>query len=90
MGPPGLVLYWLCSRKISRVVGFFRSNIKPHAWEAPLFYPSVASTVKDIKDVFIMFVGTSLPMEVIYTECLIFSRVRVRSKTRWQEKLGRT
>ena len=68
--------------------GFLRSNIKPHAWEAP--YQSVASAAKDIKDVFIAFVGKSLAVKVIYAELLIVSRVKVRSKTLWQEKLGRT
>ena len=63
---------------------------KPHAWEAPLYYQSVASSAKDIKDVFVAFVGKSLAVKVIYAELLIVSRVKVRSKTLWQEKLGRT
>ena len=69
--------------------GFLRSNIKPHAWEAPSYYQSVASAAKDIKDVFIMFVGKSLVVKVIYTELLIVSRVKVRSKILWYENLGR-
>ena len=76
--------------KLHESWGFLRSNIKPHAWEAPLYYRSVASAAKDIKDVFITFVGKSLAMKVIYAELLIVSRVRVRSKTLWQEKFGRT
>ena len=36
------------------------------------------------------FVGKSLAMKVIYTELLIVSRVKVRSKILWQEKLGGT
>ena len=39
---------------------------------------------------FITFMGKSLTVNVIYAELLIVSRVRVRSKTLWQEKLGRT
>ena len=45
---------------------------------------------KDIKDVFVTFVGRSLVVKVIYAELLIVSRVRVRSRTLWQDKLGRT
>ena len=66
------------------------SHTKPHAWSAPLYYQSVVSAVKDIKDVFLTFVGKSLVMKVIYAELLIVSRVRVRSRTLWQDKLGRT
>ena len=69
--------------------GVLRSNIKQHAWEAPSYYQSVASAAMDIKDVFITFVGKSLMVKVIYAKLLIVSRVRVRSKTLWQEKLGR-
>ena len=76
--------------KLHELWGFLKSNIKPHYWEAPSYYQSVASAAKDIKDVFIMFVGKSLVVKVIYAELLIVSRVRVRSKTLWQEKLGRT
>ena len=68
---------------------FLRNNMKPHAWEAPSYYQSVASAAKDIKDVFITFVGKSLGVEVINAELLIVSRVKVRSKILWQEKLGR-
>ena len=68
---------------------FLRSNIKLHAWEAPSYYQSVASAAKDIKDVFVTLVGKSLAVKVIYSELLIASRVKVRSKTLWQEKLGR-
>ena len=39
---------------------------------------------------FVAFVGKSLGVKVIYAELLIVSRVKVRSKTLWQEKLGRT
>ena len=69
---------------------FLRSNMKPHAWEAPSYYQSVASAAKDIKDMFVAFVGKSLVVKVIYAEFLIVSGVKVRSKTLWQEKLGRT
>ena len=55
-----------------------------------MYYQSVASAAKDIKDVFVAFVGKSLAVKVIYAELLIVSRVNVRSKTLWQEKLGRT
>ena len=58
-------------------------------WEAPSYYQSVASAAKDIKDVLITFVGKSLEVKVIYAELLIVSRVKVRSKILWQEKLGR-
>ena len=47
------------------------------------------SSAKDIKDVFIAFVMKSMAVKVIYAELLIVSRVKVRSKTLWQEKLGR-
>ena len=75
--------------KLHESWGFFRSNIKPHVWEALSYYQSVASAAKDIMDVFITFVGNSLVVKVIYAELLIVSRVKVRSKTLWQEKLGR-
>ena len=55
-----------------------------------LYYQSVASAAKDIKDVFIAFMGKSLVVKVIYAELLIVSRVKVRPKILWQEKLGRT
>ena len=48
--------------------GFLRSNIKPYASEAPSYYQSVVSTAKDIKDVFITFVGKSLAVKVIYAQ----------------------
>ena len=76
--------------KLHESWGFLRSNIKPHAWQVPSYYQSVASAAKSIKDVFITFVGKSLAVKVIYTELLIVSRVKVRSKTLWQEKLGGT
>ena len=76
--------------KLHESWGFLRSNIKPHVWEAPSYYQSVASAAKDIKDVFITFIGKSLVVKVIYAELLIVSRVKVRSKTIWQEKRGRT
>ena len=75
--------------KLHESWGFLRSNIKPHAWDAPSYNQSVASTAKDIKDVFIAFMGKSLAVKVIYAELLIVSR-EVRSKILWQEKLGRT
>ena len=43
--------------KLHESWGFLRSNIK-YAWEAPSYYQSVASAAKDIKDVFITFVGS--------------------------------
>ena len=70
--------------------GFLKSHTKPHAWSAPSYYQSVASAVEDIKDVLIAFVGKSLAVKVIYPELLIVSGVRVRSRTLWQDKLGRT
>ena len=70
--------------------GFLKSHTKPHAWFAPSYYQSVVSAAKDIKDVFIMFVGKTLAVRVIYAELLIVSRVRVRSRVLWQDKLGRT
>ena len=76
--------------KLHESWGFLRSNIKPHAWEAPSYYQSVASAAKNIKDVFVTFAGKSLEVKVIYAELLIVSRVKVRSKTLWQEKLCRT
>ena len=69
---------------------FLKSHTKPHAWSAPLYYQSVASAVKDIKDVFITFVGKSLAVKVIYAELLIVSGIRVHSRALWQDKLGRT
>ena len=89
MGPSGSVLHWLCSGKTYESWGFLRNNIKLHSQEAPSYYQSVASAAKDIKDMFITFVGKSLANKVIYAELLIVSRVKVRSKTRWQEKLSR-
>ena len=38
---------------------------------------------------FIVFVGKSLVVKLTYAELLIVSRVKVRSKIFWQEKLGR-
>ena len=76
--------------KLHESWGFLRSNIKPHTWEAPSYYQSVASAAKDVKDVFVTFLEKSLAVKVIYAELLIVSRVKVRSKTLWQEKLGRT
>ena len=67
--------------KLHKLWGLLRSNIKPHAREAPSYYQSVASAAKNIKDVFITFVGKSLGVKVIYAELLIVSRVKVRSKT---------
>ena len=70
--------------------GFLKSHTIPHAWSAPSYYQSVVSAAKDIKDVFIAFVGKSLAVRVIYAELLVVSRVRVRSRILWQDKLGRT
>ena len=39
---------------------------------------------------FLTFLGKSLAVKVIYAELLVVSRVRIRSKTLWQDKLGRT
>ena len=39
---------------------------------------------------FVTFVEKSLVVKVIYAELLIVSRVRVRSRTLWKDKLGRT
>ena len=69
---------------------FLKSHIKPRTWSAPSYYQSVVSAAKDIKDVFTTFVGKTLAVRVIYAELLIVSRVRVRSRTLWQDKLGRT
>ena len=55
-----------------------------------MYYQSVASAAKDIKEVFITFVGKFSAVKVIYAELLIVSRVRVRSRTLWQVKLSRT
>ena len=70
--------------------GFLKSHTKPHAWSAPSYYQYVASAAKDIKDVFITFVGETLAVRVIYAELLVVSRTRVRSRVLWQDKLGRT
>ena len=70
--------------------GFLKSHTKPHAWFAPSYYQSVVSAAKDIKDVFLTFMGKTLAVTVIYAELLIVSRVRVRSRVLWQDKLGRT
>ena len=69
--------------------GFLKSHTKPHAWSAPSYYLTVVSAVKDIKDVFVTFVGKSLAVKVIYAELVVVSRVRIRSKALWQDKLGR-
>ena len=66
------------------------SHTGPHAWSAPSYYLTVVSAVKDIKDVFVTFVGKSLAVKVINAELLVVSRVRIRSKALWQDKLGRT
>ena len=70
--------------------GFLKCHTKPHALFAPSYYQSVVSAVKDIKDLFVMFVGKSLAVRVIYAELLVVSRVRIRSWALWQDKLGRT
>ena len=69
--------------------GFLRSHTKPHALSAPSYYLTVVSAVKDIKDVFVTFVGKSLVVKVIYAEIVTVSRVRIRSKALWQDKRGR-
>ena len=56
--------------KLHESWGFLRSNIKPHACEAPSYYQSVASAAKNIKDVIITFLAKSLAMKVIYAELL--------------------
>ena len=76
--------------KLHEPWGFLKSHTKPHAWSAPSYYQSVTSAAKDIKEVFITFVGKTLVVRVIYAELLVVSRVRVRSRTLWQDKLGRT
>ena len=57
--------------------GFLKSHTKPHAWSAPSYYLTVVSAVKDIKDVFVAFVGKSLAVKVIYAKVLVVSRVRI-------------
>ena len=54
--------------------GFLKSHTKPHAWLAPSYYQTVASVTKDIKDVFVTFVGKSLAVKVSYAELLVVSR----------------
>ena len=76
--------------KLHGLWGFLKSHTKPHAWSAPSYYLNVVSVVRDIKDVFVTFVGQSLAVRVIYTELLIVSRTRIRSMSFWQDKLGRT
>ena len=39
---------------------------------------------------FVTFMGKCLAVKVIYADLLIVNRVRIRSKTLWQGKLGRT
>ena len=70
--------------------GFLKSHTKPHAWLAPSYYQTIVLVAKDIKDVFVTFVGKCLAVKVSYTELLVVSRVRIRSKALWQDKLGRT
>ena len=74
--------------RIHELWGFLKSHTKPHAWSATSYYLTVVSAVKDIKDVFLAFVGKSLAVKVIYAELVIVSRVRIRSKALWQDKLG--
>ena len=76
--------------KLHEPWGFLKSHTKPHAWSTPSYYQFVTSAAKDIKEVFITFVGKTLAVRVIYAELLVVSRVRVRSRTLWQDKLGRT
>ena len=70
--------------------GFLKSHTRPHALLAPSYYLSVVSAVKDIEDVFVAFVGKALAVKVIYAGLVTVGRVRIRSKTLWQDKLGRT
>ena len=56
--------------KLHEPWGFLKCHTKPHAWSAPSYYQSVASAAKDIKEVFIAFVGKSLAVKVIYAELL--------------------
>ena len=65
--------------------GFLKSHTISHAWSAPLYYQSVVSAAKDIKDVFVTFVGKTLVVRVIYAELLVVSRVRVRSRILLQD-----
>ena len=67
--------------------GFLKSHTKPHAWSASSHNESVVSAAKDIKGVFITFVGESSAAKVIYAELLTVSRVRVRIRFRtlWQD-----
>ena len=73
-----------------------RPNLDQHGCRTlHMFCPSLLAILpehntKDVKDVLITFVGKSLVVKVIYAELLIVSRVKVRSKTLWQEKLGKT
>ena len=76
--------------RIHELWGFLKSHTEPHAWSAPLYYLTVVSVVKDIKDVFLTFVGKAFKVKVIYAELVIGSRVRIPSKALWQDKLGRT
>ena len=76
--------------KLHESWGFLKSHSKLRAHSAPSYYQSVVSAAKDIKDVFVTFVGQSLAVKVIYAELLTVSRVRVRSRTPWQDMLGRT
>ena len=76
--------------KLYKSWGFLNSHTKPHAWSAPLYYQSFVSAAKDIKNMFITFVGKSLGVKVIYVELLIVSGIRVKSRVLWQDKLDRT
>ena len=76
--------------KLHASSGFLKSHTKSHALSAPSYYQSVVSAARDIKDVVITFVGKSLAVKVIYVELLIVSRVRVRPRALWQNKLVRT
>ena len=82
---------YLVGRDLGRIHepwGFLNSHTKPCAWSAPLYYLTVVSAVKDIKDVFVTFVGKSLAVKVTYAELVVVSRIR--SKALWQNRLGRT
>ena len=57
--------------------GFLKNNNRPHAWDAPLYYQSVVSAAKGIKDVFVMSVGKSLAMKVIYADLYEFTRLKL-------------
>ena len=72
------------------MVGFSQESHQATRLVSSLVLSVCRFSCQDIKDVFIMFAGKSLAVKVIYTELLIVSGIRVRSRTLWQDKLGRT